>query len=1388
MLIGAGKSTFINYLSGVELKRVLNAGLETFVVDKLGVAGIKNGAVSATLLPGVHATDNGVLTDCPGLFDTRAPAVNVANGINVAACAEAASAAKFVVLIEFSSVKAARGNALKEVFLALAESLGGVEGLKRHADSVLLLVSKAPLDYELANARELLNEAVVVLNEDERDVALELFGRAELYHPLDQGHESWTKLSALKSKLEALVPIPKPGQIYRSPLSFADEKLLRDITNELVAAVTRALNEQCFRACAESLAALERLNVVNLRIVHVLVADAMSQVNAQIERFFNEAQYCIFNERFDDASQLAQHIRSLEKALRKSAPTINSTLAVDLLRSLSLRVGDLEKLIEHRRLEEQRFAQAQLEQRAQSEETAWLRAKLAKLEMVNRGLTSELESVQNELVQAQETAKSKARYLEATFLGKIQALEERAARGEKKEESTAEAAALRLEMDGALKILHEESAAREAAIKRSIEEQKALAQRKAAEEAMLRRNLDNAEEKQRRQLLETRQAAEAAAAVEAAERRAAEAANQARAAAAMAQNEATEEPAATQHLAEGVESSESPYAIRVEGEALVRDLSIRHDANLEALKETAQAQATTREARLTQTLQALQVSMQKAKDDFDPEAAGNIQNQVKEAKAAATLAKITSDQELARAKETATITHINSVEMVKLIYATRSEKLEELLDVQAASTAANLELTDMTKAAKVRFEAATQARAAALEAIVEKKLAEGRQAMSVDDFAKAKVLKDEAGDFKVKANAAAAGVDDESSEVRVQMEAEEQALKSTVTYAMTETKRCEEELAVVPKTLDAMKEIQPLFEKRFGIRRQVLNHWVNGAFLDASKQAGELLMFPWSIHAINLARIAEKMASEEASAIEAAACFDPVFPPAAQLDSKADAHACQACGVKLSGFRVSMVAAVKYRCKTCGHVICKACSPTQADVAGHSTPQRICTPCVEAKATVEKELQAATSEAEKRCAAAHEAAHTAVIDDTAAIPELQDGSAASALMSAVKEATAAGKQKVAAAFQSKLDEVGEKSLVLAIALDAFPVNTIVRASIISEGVAAGTVGEVVGHTSNGTVEVRFRESEMPLNAATLRPAPLPNGWVVNQTCICIDELRDEIISTGQSGTVKGWSKPLDDTKIMADFSGVQVNVELRQIEPEEEQLEFMQQRASNNAALDTAQDAYVMEQEQLYTSARSYRSAQQPTPQQLLPPTTAGIAEVQDMVRIFAPPGCAAGAMLSINHNGTEYLITMPAGVSPGQQFLVNLSNCEQVMADSGGTQVNEVDLCQIEPEQVQLVSMPPGADIATIDTAREADAMEQERASTSTTNPSSNQQPAPQQQLPQTTAGIAEDQDMIKVLVPPGCAAGTILKISHNGPEFVVAVPAGVSPGQQFLVNVPRT
>ena len=300
----------------------------------------------------------------------------------------------------------------------------------------------------------------------------------------------------------------------------------------------------------------------------------------------------------------------------------------------------------------------------------------------------------------------------------------------------------------------------------------------------------------------------------------------------------------------------------------------------------------------------------------------------------------------------------------------------------------------------------------------------------------------------------------------------ESKLENTLTDAMVEVRMFEEPIT------DVSKELEPLFQKRSALRREVLYLWVKGDSLGANKQVREILKLPWTVHGATLTVKAKAMRDTEAAAASAAAHFEPVLPAEAQLEAKSNAHACQRCAVVFSSFRVSMVAAVKHRCRSCGRVICNACSPRKAEVYGYSTPQRVCTACVEAKIAQEKELKSTAAEAVKSCTEAQVAAQCAVDDDAHSAPELKEGSAASILASAVAEATIAGKHETVTMLQKKLDNVGEASFLHAIALDVFPIGSIVRASAPGiNTVASGTVGKVTGHTPSGKVEVRLTEGE-----------------------------------------------------------------------------------------------------------------------------------------------------------------------------------------------------------------------------------------------------------------------------------------------------------------------
>jgi len=239
----------------------------------------------------------------------------------------------------------------------------------------------------------------------------------------------------------------------------------------------------------------------------------------------------------------------------------------------------------------------------------------------------------------------------------------------------------------------------------------------------------------------------------------ADAADRTQRATTLAQNvEAFEEPATAQHSTELAEGSESPSVLNAECEERMRDLVAKYDANLAELRVAAEEKASLREAQLAQILEPLEVSLQKAVDDFDPGTCETIQAKIDEAKAAAASATANADA----------------------FHRSRAAKLEGLLAAQAALAAAE----------------------SALEEAAEKKLVEARKAMSTKEFTKAKVLKAKAEDLMALIKTTAVGKDDIGNEKSMQMEDEARVLQN----AVAEVKRCKEELELIPKTLDAFSE------------------------------------------------------------------------------------------------------------------------------------------------------------------------------------------------------------------------------------------------------------------------------------------------------------------------------------------------------------------------------------------------------------------------------------------------------------------------------------------------------------------------------------------------------------------------------------------------------
>ena len=377
----------------------------------------------------------------------------------------------------------------------------------------------------------------------------------------------------------------------------------------------------------------------------------------------------------------------------------------------------------------------------------------------------------------------------------------------------------------------------------------------------------------------------------------------------------------------------------------------------------------------------------------------------------------------------------------------------------------------------------------------------------------------------------------------------------------------------------AQEDAAQRFEAREAAARDVAALEV---VLSKSWAAGDLAD-AWKLSVARAAALENNAALAEAAAVSAAEVASRAH--AAGLRSKLPAEDYTSSATCLGGcgekvwYAAFVTGKQRHRCKVCCLVVCKACSPPPREsVAGYLKPQRVCAKCVGERARTVRDADAAKDDAAARSAAARELAQRAAAEEAAV--DSGGGGAAAFLESALKAAKADDDLERAAALKHKLARVkkldaerasrlsllseAEKAkdyprcaelkevlksppaatLGVAIALEAFPVGTKVRASVASGGAAAGTAGEVSGHTPDAKVEVRFKEGTAALAVASLRVAELPAGWAAGEKCFSALDgtVGGTELAVGQEGQVVGWSEPFDCDRIAVEFNGRRVNV------------------------------------------------------------------------------------------------------------------------------------------------------------------------------------------------------------------------------------------------------
>nr|NGX39765.1 E3 ubiquitin-protein ligase SlrP [Chlamydiota bacterium] len=417
---GAGKSTIVNYFAGctMELKSPKELGLKgikKFVVVRSREEGgaldeimpIGHTKESKTFMPQIETEPDMRFTfcDCPGFLDNRGAEINIANAVNIKNAIIRANSVKVIILINYHSLMADRGRGLSDMLKICSNLFGRSENLKKHASSLLLGITQAPLDLALEDLKEWIVE-------DTPDVMQTLSERLFLFDPLDRPIVGGWKRNECLKQIQSLPAIENPSTIFKTVLTDSDEKKLLEISEKMGSDIQTALKEKNFQLAASRLQHLQTLSVIE----HIIVERLLNQNFYLIGRHFrktvdNFKEKCNF-EHFAAAATL---IKELRKALKSFGSDLDEVINLERLgtyyEGMQTRHNDR---IEKERIAEEKLAQAQgqieelirlLEEQKQST-LEQMESQDKKYSQMRREMGERIESIQNSSEQMREALES----------------------------------------------------------------------------------------------------------------------------------------------------------------------------------------------------------------------------------------------------------------------------------------------------------------------------------------------------------------------------------------------------------------------------------------------------------------------------------------------------------------------------------------------------------------------------------------------------------------------------------------------------------------------------------------------------------------------------------------------------------------------------------------------------------------------------------------------------------------------------------------------------------------------------------------------------------------------------------------------------------------------
>ena len=368
---GTGKSTLLNCLLGCKMKLVKPRALGLSGVKRVAVVDpesirpevviIGHGKQSHTFMPQIVPDldhTHGACCDCPGFSDNRGAEINIANAINTRRILQQARGVKAVFLTDYYGLLADRGRSIEAMANMCLQMFGSADNLRKHKDSVLLGITKAPL-YE---DDEPLTRSMVqsLLVQENTPIAQILANRIFLFDPLDRGIDNsdfWT-IQRCRTEIAQLRSIPQheAATMFQTVLTGDDQTKLKHIMRAQASALAASLERNDYQAAGSHWQSLARLRVIGNEEVETMVGEhALSRAQYHVSgcvRAFRE--YAVRYE-FDQAERQLALLRML------TIHFSNENIEVSLVALESLLAQYKEKKTEEQRDRDNKLAAAKRE-------------------------------------------------------------------------------------------------------------------------------------------------------------------------------------------------------------------------------------------------------------------------------------------------------------------------------------------------------------------------------------------------------------------------------------------------------------------------------------------------------------------------------------------------------------------------------------------------------------------------------------------------------------------------------------------------------------------------------------------------------------------------------------------------------------------------------------------------------------------------------------------------------------------------------------------------------------------------------------------------------------------------------------------------------------------